>query len=307
MLAVQETFIPAGAWLKADGTVDITVGGKVLDGGYGVNMQTAIHALRRYASQHGPLLMTTLLPDGRSNMDTVHPDGTVKKYDTAPHTVPARPLGHGAGIHTEHQNGSSLPPVRQNRPLAPAEGHEFFNFGPAGSRPRRQMPPAEDMDFGLPPRSLAPADDADFFGLPPLKADHTVPGGHNRPVRVDPFSDRPVFRPTEHAHAPRQDGHMTRPPDRGLGLQRNPILHPVAVTRTEVTPGRPALSVKAVALERHRAASPLMTLGFVLVTMLLAAALVMFGPMILLHTGVWDPFQALHGAAEPARPTPSAP
>lgn len=242
MLAVQETYIPAGAWLKADGTVDITVGGKVLEGGYGVNMQTAIHALRRYAAQHGPLLMTTLLPDGRSNMDTVHPDGTVKKYDSGSHTVPAGPLGHG---------------------------------------------------------SLIPADDLDFFGLPPLKAGHAPPASNARHGRVEAFSDRPVFRPTVHAHAPSQDSHMTRPPDRGLGLQRSPALYPVAVARTEIATGRPALSVKAVALERHRAASPLKTFGFILVTIILAAALVMFGPMILLRTGAWDPLQVLHGATEP--------
>jgi len=250
VLAVQETFIPAGAWLKADGTVDITVGGKVLDGGYGVNMQTAIHALRRYAAQHGPLLMTTLLPDGRSNMDTVHPNGTIKKYDSGSRTVPAGPLGHG---------------------------------------------------------SLIPAEDLDFFGLPPLKSGHAPPAGNNRHGRVEAFSDRPVFRPTVHAHAPVRDIHMTRPTDRGLGLQRSTPLHPVAVTRTEITSGRPALSVKAVALERHRVASPIRTLGFLLVTILLAAALVMFGPMILLRTGAWDPLQPWHGAAEPAHQQQSTP
>lgn len=250
MLAVQEAFIPAGAWLKADGTVDITVGGKVLDGGYGVNMQTAIHALRRYAAQHGPLLMTTLLPDGRSNMDTVHPDGTVKKYESAAHQGPSGPLGHG---------------------------------------------------------SLIPATDLDFFGLPPLGATHAPPAGMSRYGRVEAFSDRPVFRPTTHAPAIVDSRLTARPPDRGLGhdrLQNRPAY--AATVRHEdapatVPPG-PALSLKAADLGRHRAVSPLRSVGFILVAVLVAIALAVCGPIVLLRSGDWDPLEILHGAANPAPP-----
>lgn len=117
---MQETLIPAGAWLKADGTVDITIGGTVLDGGCGVNMQTALGALRRYAAQHGPLLMTTLLPDGRSNMDTVGRDGTVAKYDSG-QAAPLAP--HGQGV------------------LTPADDLDFFGLPPlaAGHTPPASM------------------------------------------------------------------------------------------------------------------------------------------------------------------------
>jgi hypothetical protein len=75
------SFIPAGAWLKPDGTVDITVGGSLLEGGQGVLLQDALKALKRYASQHGTLLMTTLHPDGQSSTDMVYGDGAIVQYD----------------------------------------------------------------------------------------------------------------------------------------------------------------------------------------------------------------------------------
>lgn len=255
MSAVQETYIPAGAWLNADGTVDITVGGQALDGGHGVNMQTAIHALRRYAAQHGPLLMTTMRPDGRTNMDTVYPDGTVKKYE-APAMAPAGPLGHG---------------------------------------------------------SLSPAVDLDFFGLPPLGPGHTPPAGMSRQGRVEAFSDRPVFRPASHAPAVFESSVASRPPDRGLGAlhHRSPVAAPyraVPVVADEATSGH-GMSVKAVATKRNRVvSSPPRTIAFILVTLLLAGAVALYGPMILLHPGSTDPLQFWqHPAPPPAAPQQPAP
>ncbi len=253
MSTVQEAFIPAGAWLNADGTVDITVGGQVLDGGHGVNMQTAIHALRRYAAQHGPLLMTTMRPDGRTNMDTVHPDGTVRKYEAV--MAPAGPLGHG---------------------------------------------------------SLSPAVDLDFFGLPPLGPGHTPPAGMSRHGRGEAFSDRPVFRPASHAPAGFESSLASRPPDRGLGAlhHRTPVAAPyraVPVVAEESAHGH-GMSVKAVATKRNRASSPLRTVAFIVVTLLLAGALALYGPMILLHPGSTDPMQFWQHPAAPqpksAKPAP---
>lgn len=253
MSTVQEAFIPAGAWLNADGTVDITVGGQVLDGGHGVNMQTAIHALRRYAAQHGPLLMTTMRPDGRTSMDTVHPDGTVSKYEAAA-MAPAGPLSHG---------------------------------------------------------SLSPAVDLDFFGLPPLGPGHTPPAGMSRHGRVEAFSDRPVFRPSNHAPSGFESSPTSRPPDRGLGAMhhRTTTAAPyraVPAVSEEAAHGH-GMSVKAVATKRNRVSSPLRTFGFIVVTLLLAGALALYGPMMLLHSGSTDPFQFWQRNAAPAPPAKPAP
>jgi hypothetical protein len=253
MGTVQETYIPAGAWLNADGTVDITVGGQVLDGGHGVNMQTAIHALRRYAAQHGSLLMTTMRPDGRTSMDTVHPDGTVKKYE-AVSMAPAGPLGHG---------------------------------------------------------SLSPAVELDFFGLPPLGPGHTPPVGMSRHGRAEAFSDRPVFRPANHAPSGFENSLASRPPDRGLGAMHHRT--PAAPYRsvpvvTDDASHSHGMSVKAVATKRNRVvSSPLRTIAFVLVTLLLAGAVALYGPMILLHPGSSDPLQFWQHPAPPPSAPPQKP
>lgn len=250
MSTVQESYIPAGAWLNADGTVDITVGGLRLDGGHGVNMQTAIHALRRYAAQHGSLLMTTMRPDGRTSMDTVHPDGTVKKYEAE--MASAGPLGHG---------------------------------------------------------SLSPAVELDFFGLPPLGPGHTPPAGMSRHGRVEAFSDRPVFRPVTHAPAGFENSVASRPPDRGLGAlhHRPAAAAPYRPVPVEDTAAGHGMSVKAVATKRNRAvSSPLRTLVFILITLLLAGAVALYGPMILLRPGSTDPLQFWQHPAEQQPPPKQA-
>lgn len=101
------SFIPAGAWLKPDGTVDITVGGALLEGGQGVLMQDALRALKRYASRYGTLLMTTLHPDGRSTTDMVYGDGAIVEY------TPNGVLHAPSGIPTveELEDVFGLPPL----------------------------------------------------------------------------------------------------------------------------------------------------------------------------------------------------
>jgi hypothetical protein len=228
----------------------------VLEGGHGVNMQTAIHALRRYASQHGPLLMTTIRPDGRTTMDTVYPDGTIRKYET-PEMPSAGPLGHG---------------------------------------------------------SLSPAADLDFFGLPPLGPGHTPPAAHSRHTRlVDAFSDRPVFRPVNHAPAG-HDTHHARP-DHGMEPLKLKRTTP-APYHSVPAPADPGLSgqgmsVKAVATKKYRAlSSPLRTIAFLIVTILIVGAMALYGPMIVLHPGSTDPlqfWQGSHAHAPPQQPPKADP
>lgn len=178
MLALQETFIPAGAWINADGTVEITIGGQVLDGGHGVNMQTAIHALRRYAAQHGPLLMTTLRPDGRSNMDTVYPDGTIRKYET-PELSQAGPLGHGSLGPTADLDFFGLPPLGPGHTPPPAHSRhnrvDAFSDRPV-FRPVTHAPAGHDHH--------APRHDR---GMEPLKLKRNIepPPYHSVPAQAE--------------------------------------------------------------------------------------------------------------------------
>lgn len=178
MPTLQETFIPAGAWINPDGTVEITIGGQRLDGGHGVNMQTAIHALRRYASQHGPLLMTTLRPDGRSTMDTVYPDGTIRKYET-PEMSPAGPLGHGSLSPAADLDFFGLPPLGPGHTPPPAHSRhsraDAFSDRPV-FRPVTHAPVAHDHH--------APRKD---HGMEPLKLQrNTTQPYHAAPAAADP-------------------------------------------------------------------------------------------------------------------------
>lgn len=200
------SFIPAGAWLKPDGTVDITVGGALLEGGQGVLMQDALTALKRYASRYGTLLMTTLHPDGRSTTDMVYGDGAIVQYTPngvmhAPPGIPTveeledvfglPPLGHEparAGLGASRADAFPGRPAFRPLGLAdsyydapvfagshePASGGRFHTghrHGPSGGRP---MPPPSPFDapFETPAGAL-PDLDLDFFAvhekaLPPV-------------------------------------------------------------------------------------------------------------------------------------------
>jgi hypothetical protein len=179
------SFIPAGAWLKPDGTVDITVGGSLLEGGQGVLLQDALKALKRYASQHGTLLMTTLHPDGQSSTDMVYGDGAIIQYDQSRpepmHHIPTPTVA-------ELEDVFGLPPLEG----PPAAG---------GIRGGARRPDAFPSKPVFRPLGLADPHQMQTVAFSPV---HHVarPPAHN----PHPAPAGPVFPPEQHTGFPFRSG-----------------------------------------------------------------------------------------------------
>lgn len=63
-----------------DGTVDVLIGGRHIDGGDDLPVVELVGMLGAYAKVHGPLLVTTRLLDGSTTTDQVSIDGSMSPY-----------------------------------------------------------------------------------------------------------------------------------------------------------------------------------------------------------------------------------
>lgn len=73
-----------------DGTVDVLINGRHIDGGDDLPVVELVGVLGAYARVHGPLLVTTRLLDGSTTTDKVGSDGVMSPYYPSEDRAPAK-------------------------------------------------------------------------------------------------------------------------------------------------------------------------------------------------------------------------